>query len=185
MTVAAALLLYVVTVMAAGPKLLPRIASGRTAPRLAVTAWITAVVTVVGCAVAASALLIVEAAGHWDDGDAILMSCLERLQVVLAGGAGATAQAVAIAAVTMAVGTFTAIGVRVVHTLRRMRAHTFEHADAVRLVGRSGGSDIVIIDSSEPAAYCVAGRPPAIVVTSAAVAALDKPSVRLVAGDFS
>lgn len=55
-----------------------------------------------------------------------------------------------------------------------MRTHTFAHADAVRLVGRSYGNDVVVIDASEAAAYCVAGRPPAIVVTTAALAALDQ-----------
>lgn len=41
------------------------------------------------------------------------------------------------------------------------------------MVGRSGGNDVVIIDATEAAAYCVAGRPPAIVVTTAALGALD------------
>jgi hypothetical protein len=44
----------------------------------------------------------------------------------------------------------------------------------VRLVGHhTGEADVVMVEATKPAAYCVAGRPPAIVVTSAARAALD------------
>ncbi len=66
MTVAAALLLYVAAVLYTGPKVLVRITADGGAPRLAIAAWITAVVTVLGCSVAAVALLLIEAAGHWD-----------------------------------------------------------------------------------------------------------------------
>jgi beta-lactamase regulating signal transducer with metallopeptidase domain len=83
------------------------------------------------------------------------------------------ASVVASGAVIVAVASVVAVVVRVVRAVNRMRAHTFEHADAVHLVGRSAGGDVVIIDAAEPAAYCVAGRPPAIVVTTAALAALD------------
>jgi uncharacterized membrane protein len=42
------------------------------------------------------------------------------------------------------------------------------------LVGhRTSEADVVMVEASKAAAYCVAGRPPAIVVTSAARAALD------------
>ena len=38
---------------------------------------------------------------------------------------------------------------------------------------RTGEADVVMVAATKPAAYCVAGRPPAIVVTSAARAALE------------
>lgn len=174
MTVAAALLLYVVVVVTAGPTLLLRITADGGAPRLAIAAWLTAVVTVLGCSIAAMALLLIEAAGHWDSPDALLASCLQRLRAILIGHCGWPAQVVATAAVALAFGTLIAISVRVGRALARMRAHTHAHADAVRLVGRSDGGDVVIINAAEPAAYCVAGRPPAIVVTSAAMAVLDR-----------
>lgn len=173
MTVAAALLLYVVAILAVGPRLLLRITADGGAPRLAIIAWLTAVATVLGCSVAVVALLLIEAAGHWDSPDALIVSCLERLQAILVGHAGWPARVVATVAVALAVGSVIAICVRVGRALSRMRAHTFEHADAVRMVGRSDGSDVVIIEATEAAAYCVAGRPPAIVVTTAALRALD------------
>lgn len=174
MTVTAALLLYVVAVLSIGPKLLVRLTADGGAPRLAIAAWLTAVVTALGSSIAAIALLLIEAAGHWDSPDALLVSCLERLHAILVGHAGWPARIVATVAVAIAVGSLVAICVRIGRALSRMRTHTFAHADAVRLVGRSDGSDVVFIEAPEPAAYCVAGRPPAIVVTTAALAALDE-----------
>lgn len=174
MTVGAALLLYVVAILAAGPKLLNQITADGGAPRLAVAAWLTAVVTVLGCSITAVALLLIEAAGHWDSPDALLVSCLERLQAILLGHSGWPARVVATTAVVIALGSLVAVCVRVGLALSRMRTHTLAHADAVRMVGRPEGGDVVIIEAAEPAAYCVAGRPPAIVVTTAALAALDR-----------
>lgn len=173
MTVSAALLAYIVLVLAVGPWLLPRITADGGAPRLAIAAWLTAIVTVLGCSIAAAGLLLIEAAGHWDSPDALLVSCLQRLQAILLGQFGWPARVVATAAVAITLGSLFAICVRLGRTLSRMRTQTFAHADAVRLVGTSDGSDLVVIEAVEPAAYCVAGRPPAIVVTSAALAALD------------
>lgn len=174
MTVATALLLYVITVLSFGPKLLVRMTADGGAPRLAIAAWLTALVTVLGSSIAAVALLLIEIAGHWDSPDALITSCLERLHAILLGHAGWPARIMATAAVVVAIASVVAIGVRAGCALRRMRAHTFAHADAVRLVGRSNGSDVVVIEAPEPAAYCVAGRPPAIVVTSGALTALNE-----------
>lgn len=173
MTVAGALLLYVAIVLVAGPRLLRRITTDGGAPRVAIAAWLTAVVTVLGCSVAAIALLLIEAAGHWDTSDQLLESCFERLQAILGGQAGTSAMIVAASAVTLTIGLFAAIGVRFARVLGRMRSQTFAHANAVRMVGRSRGDGVVVIDAAEPAAYCVTGQPPAIVVTSGAVATLD------------
>ena len=66
MTIAAALLLFFcsLVVLMAGPRCLPRITASGHAPRLGVAVWLTAVVTVLGCSVAAVTLLVVETAGH-------------------------------------------------------------------------------------------------------------------------
>ena len=75
MTIAAAvlLLLCAVVVLMAGPRCLPRITASGDAPRLGVAVWLTAVVTVLGCSMAAVTLLVVETASHWGGPD-------ERLQ---------------------------------------------------------------------------------------------------------
>lgn len=54
------------------------------------------------------------------------------------------------------------------------RRQTLAHAAAVRIVGRAlDGTDAIVLDDARPAAYCVAGRPDVIVLTSAALAVLD------------
>ena len=66
MTVAAALLLYVLVVLAAGPVLLSQLAADGIAPRLTITAWLTAIVTVLGVALGALlAALGIAALGPW------------------------------------------------------------------------------------------------------------------------
>ncbi|KDE96763.1 M56 family metallopeptidase (plasmid) [Mycolicibacterium crocinum] len=173
MTVAGALLLYVMIALSAGPRLLTSMTSNGHAPRLGIAAWLTAIITVLGCSVVATVLLLIEGAGHWVSPDALLASCFDRLQAILLGHSGWAARMVATAAVTILSACLVLTCARLARALGRMRAHTFAHADAVRLVGKSDGGDVVIIDAAEAAAYCVTGRPPAIVVTTAALAALD------------
>ena len=66
--------------------------------------------------------------------------------------------------------------------VRRSRAQTRSHARAALLVGRAiaGRARTVMLDDPRPAAYCVAGRPAAIVVTSGALAVLDPPQLAAV-----
>jgi Zn-dependent protease with chaperone function len=66
--------------------------------------------------------------------------------------------------------------------VRRSRSQTRSHARVALLVGRAiaGQARTVMLDDPRPAAYCVAGRPAAIVVTSGALAVLDPPQLRAV-----
>ncbi|HEX3514658.1 MAG TPA: M56 family metallopeptidase [Trebonia sp.] len=74
--------------------------------------------------------------------------------------------------------------------VQRSRAQTRSHARAALLVGRAqpaagpagavGRARTVMLDDPRPAAYCVAGRPAAIVVTSGALAVLDPPQLSAV-----
>jgi Zn-dependent protease with chaperone function len=110
------------------------------------------------------------------------------------------AAAVAIAATLLAAVALWRYGRRV----QRSRAQTRSHARAALLVGRAiavpaagvagspagaagglaagparpaGRARTVMLDDPRPAAYCVAGRPAAIVVTSGALAVLDPPQL--------
>jgi Zn-dependent protease with chaperone function len=53
-------------------------------------------------------------------------------------------------------------------------------AGAAEPAGPAGRARAVMLDDPRPAAYCVAGRPAAIVVTSGALAVLDPPQLRAV-----
>ncbi|MBC2644906.1 MULTISPECIES: M56 family metallopeptidase [unclassified Rhodococcus (in: high G+C Gram-positive bacteria)] len=55
-----------------------------------------------------------------------------------------------------------------------MRARTHRHARMARVIGRRlTGSDAVVVETADRLAYCVAGRPHTIVVTTGALTALD------------
>jgi uncharacterized membrane protein len=93
----------------------------------------------------------------------------------MVGGGAGIAPRIMLIVIALAVMLVAAItGVRLVRAALRLRARAHDHAQAVRLVGyRTGEADVVMVEAAKPAAYSVAGRPPAIVVTSAARAALD------------
>lgn len=72
---------------------------------------------------------------------------------------------------------------RYTNRVHRSTAQTRSHAQAALLVGRAiaaPGARTVMLDDPRPAAYCVAGRPAAIVVTSGALAVLDPPQLAAV-----
>jgi Zn-dependent protease with chaperone function len=65
--------------------------------------------------------------------------------------------------------------------VQRARQRTRAHAEAARITGRrlpvngngEAGGAAVVLDAPQPAAYCVPGRPAAIVLTSGALAVLE------------
>jgi Zn-dependent protease with chaperone function len=179
-SIASCLLLYSLTVIVAGPPLLRRLTNGGHAPRLGVAAWLTAIGSVLLTWAAAAVLVMIEVAGHWKDPGVLLASCLARLRGAMAGGAGTAPQIVLVVLAAGAALAAAATSVRLARTLIRMRARAHDHADAVRLVGYRSGQDVVVVEDANPAAYCVPGRPPAIVVTTAALAALDDPELAAV-----
>jgi uncharacterized membrane protein/Zn-dependent protease with chaperone function len=174
MTVAACLLLYTVAVLVAAPPMLRALTSSGVAPRLSVAAWSTAIGMVLGSWLLAAVMIFAELIGSGIHPRIVAASCLSRLQSIVGGGDSMTLQ-IFLAAFASGMTTAALItGVRLVKGVRRMRARARDHAQAVRLVGyRAAEADVVIVEAPKPAAYCVAGRPPAIVVTSAARAALD------------
>lgn len=177
MSEAACLFLYSLVVLIAGPPLLRTLTRHGHAPRFGVAAWLTAIGSVVAIWFIVVLAILIEVASHWNYPRALAMSCLAQLRgvvVVMSDRVGVTPQVtLAGIVVTAALGAALAGG-RLARAMSNMRANAHEHAEAVRLVGRrTDAPDVVVVAAPERAAYCVSGRPPAIVVTSAAVAALD------------
>lgn len=174
MSIAVCLLLYSLAVLVAGPPLLHALTRHGHAPRFGIAAWLTAIGTVVLTWLAVAGIVIVEVAGHWNYPRMLLASCLARLRGVMPDSAGIGPQITLGMIVAVIALMATLAGGRLARAVSRMRARAHEHAEAVRLVGhRAGDPDVVVVQATEPAAYCVSGRPPAIVVTSAALATLD------------
>lgn len=156
MTLVGVLAGYAVAILITGPALLTRTPLLSHAPRWAVAAAFAAIGSALFSLTVAIALTVVEIGGHWALANAEIVSCLV-LTVGLLGIASAV------------VGR---LGIRLAASMRRMRDSADAHSAGVRLVGRRIDGDVVVVESPEPAAYCVAGRAPTIVVTSAAIEAL-------------
>lgn len=181
MSAAVCLLLYAVAVVVLGPPLLRSLTSSGRAPRLGVAAWLTAIGGVLLAGVAVIVLLVIDVARFWNQPAELVASCATQLRAVVAGDAGIAPQILLIALLTTGCGSAAMISVRVARAVVRMRIRAREHADAVRIVGRHDGArDVVVVEAEKPAAYCVTGRPSAVVVTSAAVGALDEPQLAAV-----
>lgn len=174
MLTAAGLVLYSVTVLLAGPRLLPRFTRQGHSPKLGVAVWLTAIGTVLVAWASAIAFFVIEVARHWSHPELVVLSCLDHLHGLFAGDHGGTSQALAlILAAAIPMGLIVTV-FRLFRALTRLRLRTHDYAEAVRLVGRfTGEPNVVVIDAPEPVAYCVAGRPPVIVVTSATLAVLE------------
>jgi Zn-dependent protease with chaperone function len=172
--IAVGLLLYSLAVLLAVPSVLRALTSQGHVPRLGVAAWVTAIASVVASWLAAVAMVIFEVIDHWHYPQLFVASCLNRLHVVISGQAGLASQ-IMLVGIAAPMTAAAAIGsAQLVRTVVRMRARAHDHARAVRLVGHhTDEGSVVVVDAAQPAAYCVSGRPPAIVVTSAALAALD------------
>ncbi|CRZ14390.1 M56 family metallopeptidase [Mycolicibacterium neworleansense] len=173
MSIAAGLLIYSVVMVLVAPALLSALTRGGSAPRFGVAAWLTAIVSVLATWMVIPLLIIVDVVLHDGRRRSFLASCVQFLCDIAAGRRGLAAQAtVTVLAVVLTV-TVIGVGIKAIRTIRRLHAHAYSHAQAVRLVGRpTDKRDVFIVDAGKPTAYCVAGAPPAIVVTTGAIAAL-------------
>ncbi|MGW5051420.1 M56 family metallopeptidase [Actinokineospora sp. NPDC004072] len=176
MSVASCLLLYSLVVAALGPRLLTRMTHAGIAPRLGVAAWLAAIGSVALSWVIAALFLLAELLGDWNQpGRTVIGVCFDALGAVATGRAGLVLQLGLLLLAGLAGGAVAMLIWRLARSLVRARARTFEHARMARLAGRQvDGLDAVVLDASERVAYCVAGRPHTIVVTTAALDALDQ-----------
>lgn len=176
MSVAVCLLLYSFGVVVLGPRLLTRVTRAGVAPRLGVAVWLVAIGSVVGSWVVAAVFLAGELVVDWTRrGGALVGACFAMLQQVALGRYGLLVQIGLLLLVAVAAAALSVLMWRLGRSLVLARASTHQHARMARLAGRHvAGLEAVILDAPERAAYCVAGRPHTIVVTSAALDALDE-----------
>ena len=162
MSIAACLLIYSLAVLVLGPPLLRSLTHTGFAPGLGVAAWLAAIGSVLLAWLGAGVLTIAQLFHLWGRGGIAVASCMARLRGAVAGHAWIGPQLILTTLVVlMSIGAVVA-GARLVGSVSRMRARAHQHADAVRLVGhRAGLQDFVVVEAVKPAAYCVAGRPPA------------------------
>jgi Zn-dependent protease with chaperone function len=166
---------YAVAVAFILPLPLARLSEPGFSPRLGLAAWLTAMVSVLACVTAALGLLARAAIAGWPSfartvcesvsagtcPPAVYRSAAYEL------GLAATAFLGGIAMILL--------GWRYGRSLHRASIRTRAHAEAARITGHrvEGGNAAFVLDAKRPAVYCVPGRPPAIVLTTGALAVLD------------
>jgi Zn-dependent protease with chaperone function len=173
LSVAVYLLLYSFAVALVSPWVLLRLTTAGAVPRLGVVAWLVAMVSVVASWVASAAFLIASLMRCRDQPGRLVTACLAAARRLFAGGSESVVQAGWFTLAAAGAGALAILVWRLGRSLWRARAQSRGHAERARVIGRRvDGVDAVVVDAPERAAYCVAGRPNAIVVTSAALDAL-------------
>lgn len=175
MSTAVCLLLYAAVVAVVAPRLLPRVTHRGGAPALAVTAWLAVVASVVASWIAAALSIVAQVARTWNRPDAaVLMACLARVRSVALGHGGVALQLGFLSAAALMAAFVLTFLVRIGRTLRAGRTQSRRHAESARIIGRHiRGVDGFVIDAPQKMAYCVGGRGGTVVITSAAIAALE------------
>ena len=173
---------YTLAVAWSVPLLLSRLTRHGISAGLGLGAWLTAMASVLASAGAAVALLADAAIAGWPRlAEAVCRSVAGRACTPVVYRSAAFEVPLGAAA---AVATLTAVvlALRYGRTLQKAGRRTRAHAEAARITGRrlvvtgdgEAGGATVVLDAPQPAAYCVPGRPAAIVLTSGALAVLDR-----------
>ena len=176
---------YTLAVAWSVPVLLSRLTRHGISAGLGLAAWLTAMASVLASAGAAVALLAGAAIAGWPRlAEAVCRSVVGRActPVMYRSAVFEVPLAAAAAAATL---TAVVLAWRYGRAMRKAGRRTRAHAEAARITGRRlpvrahseggmGGGAAVVLDAPQRAAYCVPGRPAAIVLTSGALAVLDR-----------
>ncbi|BBY52723.1 hypothetical protein MARA_61910 [Mycolicibacterium arabiense] len=177
MNLAVCLLAYAVSLTVLGPAVLSRVTRAGAAPRWGIGAWLTVMGSVLLAAVAAVTLLVSQTVASWGRIGPILTGCMAGLGMIARGGYGQFVQVAVLTLTAMSTLAVITLGTRAALALHRMRRDSHDHVHAVRIAtGDStprGPGGTFVIDSDHRGVYCLAGRPHTIVVTRAALDALD------------
>jgi Zn-dependent protease with chaperone function len=169
--IGAVLLAYAVVVGVLGPRLARRARWLDRAPMLAIAGYLAAAWSVIAATALAGLALAVHATVLGGGLSDLVGACVRRLRDTYStpGGTAVAAGGLVLAIAVLA-GTTLAGAIR----LRATRRAALLHAQMARLVGRSMPAlGAIVVDDSRPAAYCVAGRQPTVVLTTGALTVLD------------
>jgi Zn-dependent protease with chaperone function len=170
-TVAALLVAYAACVGTLGSRMLGRAKWTTRAPLLAIVTHLAAGWSVIAALGLAGLTLAVHATALGGGLSHVIGACVYRLRATYGTPGGAT---VAGLGLTLA----GAVTARTVLTamahFRAAGRQALRHAQTARLVGQPEPTlGAVLVEHSQPAAYCVAGRKPTVILTTSAVRALE------------
>ena len=157
------------------PALLTRLTAAGLSARLGLAAWLAAMVSVLASLLAAIQYLFTAAVAGWPQlAEAVCRSVAGGACTTVVYRSAAFELGLGLAAVTAALA-LAVLAWRYGRSVQRAQRRTRAHAEAARITGRRlpGAGAAVVLNAAQPAAYCVPGRPAAIVLTSAALAVLD------------
>ncbi len=175
MTVAAVLLVYAACAGTAGARMLGRAGWTARAPLLAIVTYLAAAWSVVAALGLAGLTLAVHATALGGGLSDLIGACVLRLRATYATPGGAT---VAGLGLTLAGAVVARTAVTAVTHLRAVRRQALRHAQTVRLVGHLDPAlGATLVDHSQPAAYCVAGPHPTVVLTTGALQVLGRDQI--------
>jgi hypothetical protein len=170
-TIAAILLVYAACAGTVGSRLLGRARWPARAPLLGIVTYLAAAWSVVAALGLAGLTLAVHATALGGELSQLIGACVLRLRDAYATPGGAT---VAGLGLTLAAAVLARTALTAVTHLRAVRRQAVQHAQTARLVGRPDPDlGATLVDHEQPAAYCVAGPHPTVILTTAALRALD------------
>jgi Zn-dependent protease with chaperone function len=176
--IAAVLLAYAALLLTAGAPALVRAAWPDRAPSLAIAAWLALTGTAVASVVLGGLALLLSSGRVSADLAALLAACVMALRAHYAHpGGAALAGAGALLALAVTIRVAWCIAATLAAASRAGRRHRRGLALAGRADRRLGA---VVIDHHEPAAWCLPGIRRPVVLTTAAVEALDGPELAAV-----
>jgi bla regulator protein blaR1 len=170
-TVAVVLVAYAAGLGVLGPGVLGRAGWTGRAPLLAIVVYLAAGWSVVAALGLAGLTLAVHATALGGGLSDVIGACVRRLQAAYGTPGGA---AVAGLGLTLAGAVAVRTALTAVAHVRAAGRQALRHAQTARLVGRPEPAlGAVLVEHARPAAYCVAGRQPTVILTTGAVRALD------------
>jgi len=170
-TVAAVLLAYAAFGGTLGARVLARARWTARAPLLGILTYLAGGWSVLAAVGLAGLTLAVHATALGGGLSQLIGACVLRLRALYAtpGGATVAELGLILAGAVVARTALTAIG-----HVRTVGRQALRHAQTARLAGHlEPALGAVVVEHPQPAAYCVAGRCPTVIVTTAAMAALD------------
>jgi Zn-dependent protease with chaperone function len=170
-TIAVVLVAYAVCVGTLGARMLGRAKWTARAPLLAMVTYLAAGWSVVAALGLAGLTLAVHTTALGGGLSHLIGACVLRLRATYATPGGAM---VAGLGLTLAGAVVARTALTAMTHLRAAGRQALQHAQTARLVGRPEPAlGATLVDHPQPAAYCVAGRHPTVVLTTGAVQALD------------
>lgn len=171
MTVGAVLLAYATCVGTLGAGMLSRARWTSRAPLLAIVTYLAAAWSVVAALGLVGLTLAVHATALGGGLSHLIGACVVRLRDTYATPGGATAAGLGL---TLAGALLARTAVTAITHLRAVRRQALRHAQTARLAGHPEPTlGAMLVDHPQPAAYCVAGPQPTVVLTTGALQALD------------